>query len=107
MKEGSERLGLGSFDLNTLVEAFDKTSLDESKMYNLLTHNCAGVPATMAHSLGIDPHDSKVVKFVALNLSKNAPADVLKELPEDHAERIGVIEDFAHTYMENVLGFSR
>lgn len=104
LQEGTERLDLGSFDLNTLVEAFDNTPLDESKTYNMFSHNCASVPATMIHSLGMDPHDSKVVKFVALNLSKNAPADVLDILPDDHTARIVVIEDFAHSYMDNRLG---
>ena len=56
-------LVLGTFDLGTLVEAFNNAPVGASKKYNLFLNNCAGVLINMVLHLGIDPTDRKIIKF--------------------------------------------
>ena len=86
-------LVLGTFDLGTLVEAFNNAPVGASKKYNLFLNNCAGLPINMGLNLGIDPTDRKIIKFVSRNLSKKAPLIIMDEL-SNHEAGIAMIQTY-------------
>jgi len=109
--EDHDGLVLGTFNLGTLVKAYDDASDGASRWYNLFTNNCAGLPINMGLHLGLDPTDHKIVSFVSRKLSNNVPSSVIMdELTNDEAgmamiETYGkedaLIEAYVSTYIHD------
>mmetsp|Transcript_3606 Transcript_3606/g.4076 ORF Transcript_3606/g.4076 Transcript_3606/m.4076 type:complete len:235 (-) Transcript_3606:49-753(-) len=111
LTEDHEGLVLGTFNLGTLVKAYDDASDGASKRYNLFTNNCAGLPINMGLNLGLDPTDRKIVSFVSHNLSKKAPSSLIMDeltnheagmaMIETHGKEGAVIEAYVSTYIND------
>jgi len=95
-EEGKERLGLGSFQLGIMVEAFENAQMEATK-YDLLLNNCAGLLINMLQDLGIDASDSKIITFAARQLSKSD--FIINEMSKSD---FGV-EDFVSEYVHDLF----
>jgi len=92
--DDQERLELGSFQLGTVVEAFENASMEETE-YDLLLNNCAGLSITMLRDLGIDATDRNIITFAARQLSKSD--FIINEMSKSD---FGV-EDFVSAYVHD------
>jgi len=110
LSEDNKGLVLGTFDLGTLIKAFDDAAVGASKQYSFFLNNCAGLPINMGLNLGLDPTDHKIVTFVSGKLSKKYSSGIMEEISNHEAGMVmieaydkedAVIEAFVSTYIQD------
>jgi len=106
--DDKESLNLGSFPLSTILDAFTSASVKNSGTeYDFLVNNCASFIINMGLELGIDPSDTKIISFIAQQISSEF---ILNQLLEVDAGKIHtdiydsqndavVVEEFISNYI--------
>jgi len=101
-------LNLDSFPLSTILDAFTTASVKNSGTeYDFLVNNCATFIISMGLELGIDPSDTKIISFIAQQISSEF---ILNQLSEVDAGKVHtdiydgqndavVVEDFISNYI--------
>jgi hypothetical protein len=104
-----DSLTLGSFSLGTIVESYNNAR-SETKVHDLISHNCAGLLIEMGLELGIDPTDKSIATYATNHLSSNANGYMMDGLSDNdfrlamentnsNNDQYTVIEDFVKNYI--------
>jgi hypothetical protein len=105
-----DRLSVGSFSLEKIIESFNK-AMSEEKVYDLVSHNCGSLLIEMFLELGIDPTDKSIVTYAANHLFDNANSFMIGGLSENEFrlalegnsnlqdDEYTIIEDFVSKYI--------
>jgi len=106
--DDKDSLNLGSFPLSTILDAFTTASVKNSGTeYDFLVNNCATFIISMGLELGIDPSDTKIISFIAQQISSEF---ILNQLSEVDAGKVDtdiydgqndavVVEEFISNYI--------
>jgi len=106
--DDNESLNLGSFPLSIILDAFTTASVKNSGTeYDFLVNNCATFIISMGLELGIDPSDTKIISFIAQQISSEFLLNKLLEVDAgkihtdiyDGQNEAVVVEEFISNYI--------
>ena len=95
--------------MKEITNSFDLAEIDNHKVYDVVTNNCASLLINMGRNLGINPSDRKILKissFVARNLSKGLSGrDAIIENMSKSEQGMAIIEnnDDADSVIEELV----